>query len=393
MLFSRKNKLFKGVTQALGTHTQPSEILEILVNGISSILTPRGCSGYLVDTQTFEIQMMAASGQIEDPFFFRGMLFENKPRAHNDWRRIAIKDFLGEALSVFEIPLTVTSTLTVVVSIFLAGDQDLGKDRLDLVIALGDSCAEALKRTLMDAQRTASENRAVVQGLSLSLRDKDLITHGHSLKVAEYSRLTAHELGMTLKEAERMYQAGLLHDIGKIRLSRHLLHNLGQLSAEEFDIVKYHPPIGEKKLRQFPFLEDILPAVLHHHERYDGTGYPGGLSGDAIPLGARIVAVCDAFDAMISERPRMGRMDPAEARIQLKSNAGILYDPRVVDAFLKAARTHPDAMTPFEIPAALKDTDGEIVIKSDRQTLISRGRLKYMGYLGECYHFKMIEGS
>jgi HD-GYP domain-containing protein (c-di-GMP phosphodiesterase class II) len=176
-------------------------------------------------------------------------------------------------------------------------------------------------------------------------------------------------------------------------LSRQLLHNLGQLSAEEFDIVKYHPLIGEKILRQFPFLADILPAVLYHHERFDGSGYPRGLGGDDIPLGARIVAVCDAFDAMISERPHMGRMDPAEAQIKLKSNAGLLYDPRVVDAFLSAGRAHPEALAPYKIPADLKDAEGEIVIKSDRQTLISRGRLKYMGYLGECYHFKMIEGS
>jgi putative nucleotidyltransferase with HDIG domain len=393
MRFSRKNKLFKGVTQSLGTHGQPAEILEILVNGIASIIRPRGVSGYLVDTRSFEIQMMAASGQIEDPFFFRGILFENKPRAHNDWRRIAIKDFLGTGVAVFEIPLSVTPELTVVVSIFLAGEQDLAKEGIELVSALGERCAEALKRALASARQTASENRTVVQGLTLSLRDKDPITYGHSLKVAEYSRLTAEALGMNLKEAERLYQAGLLHDIGKIRLSRQLLHNLGQLSAEEFDIVKYHPLIGEKILRQFPFLADILPAVLHHHERFDGSGYPRGLSGDEIPLGARIVAVCDAFDAMISERPRMGRMDPAEAQIKLKSNAGLLYDPRVVDAFLSAGRAHPEALAPYKIPADLKDADGEIVIKSDHQTLISRGRLKYMGYLGECYHFKMIEGS
>ncbi|MDZ7597394.1 MAG: HD domain-containing protein [Desulfobacterales bacterium] len=393
MRFSRKNKLFKGVTQSLGDHTEPAEILEILVNGIASVLTPRGCSGYLVDTRTFEIQMMAASGQIEDPFFFRGILFENKPRAHTDWRRIVIKDFLGATVSVFEIPLTITPELSVVLSIFLAEEKELGNEGIDLVIALGERCAEALKRTLIDARQTASENRTVVQGLSLSLRDKDPITYGHSLKVAEYSRLTAEALGMNLKEAERLYQAGLLHDIGKLRLSRDLLHNLGQLSAEEFDIVKYHPLIGEKILRQFPFLADILPAVLHHHERFDGSGYPEGLSGNQIPLGARIIAVCDAFDAMISERPHMGRMDPAEARIQLKSNAGLLYDPRVVNAFMKAGQAHPEALAPYKIPAALKDADGEIVITSDRQTLISRGRLKYMGYLGECYHFKMIEGS
>jgi HD-GYP domain-containing protein (c-di-GMP phosphodiesterase class II) len=128
----------------------------------------------------------------------------------------------------------------------------------------------------------------------------------------------------------------VLHDIGKVRVPESILHKPGPLTDEEWEVMKTHPEVGEHILRPIQSLNAILPIVRHHHERWDGGGYPDKLAGRAIPLGARIVSVCDAYRAMTEDRPYRKALTTAEARKELHEGAGTQFDPECVDAMLRA---------------------------------------------------------
>ena len=178
-----------------------------------------------------------------------------------------------------------------------------------------------------------------VEMLVFALEAKDPYTSGHSLRVTELAAKTAVQFGFTGSSLAQVELGSKLHDIGKIGIKESVLNKPGSLSPEEFDHVKLHVVLGERILR--PFLEEqpaALRIVRSHHERLDGSGFPDGLSGDAIPLEARIVAVVDAYDAMITNRAYRPPRAPEAAVAELRRGAGTQFDPEVVEAFLRA---HP----------------------------------------------------
>ncbi len=176
----------------------------------------------------------------------------------------------------------------------------------------------------------------LVQALTSVIDAKDPGTCGHSDRVARVAVRLAVELGCDVKMLDTLYLAGLLHDIGKIGVDDRVLHKAGSLSVEEYEHVKQHVEIGHYILRDLAKLEDILPAVLHHHEAWNGGGYPLGLGLDDIPLAARIVAVADAFDAMSSDRPYRCRLPDNRVELILRAGAGRQWDPAIIDAFFCA---------------------------------------------------------
>lgn len=193
-----------------------------------------------------------------------------------------------------------------------------------------------------------------ITALVYALEAKDNYTSGHSQRVAGISVAIAAELGMTKPEIEQIRLAGLIHDIGKIGVREAVLNKPGKVNDEEYQHILSHSKIGEHILT--PIVEDeaILKAVRHHHERYDGTGYPDGLSGEEIPLAARILAVADTYDAIISGRPyRQPESIPA-ACAEIKSHKGSQFDSRVVDAFLRIRKSSDlvDASTSKTWPAS-----------------------------------------
>lgn len=173
-----------------------------------------------------------------------------------------------------------------------------------------------------------------VRALIRSIDAKDPYTCGHSERVATISRRLLLAMGGSDQHAERVYLCGLLHDIGKIGITEEVLHKPGRLTAQEYAMVKQHPPVGGAILEGIGELEDIIPGVLHHHERLDGKGYPAGLSGQNIPLFARVLAVADTFDAMTSERPYRRALSVAVAVEELNRHAGTQFDPVVVEALM-----------------------------------------------------------
>jgi putative nucleotidyltransferase with HDIG domain len=164
---------------------------------------------------------------------------------------------------------------------------------------------------------------------------KDTYTCGHSERVALLSRRLAKQAQLSDHEVERIYMAGLLHDVGKIGVPEAVLQKAGRLTDEEFAEIKKHPEIGARILRDIKQIEDIIPGVMHHHERWDGRGYPCGLAGEDIPLMGRIICLADCFDAMTSSRTYRKALPFETALEEIRRCAGTQFDPGLAEAFLQ----------------------------------------------------------
>lgn len=174
-----------------------------------------------------------------------------------------------------------------------------------------------------------------IEAISASIDAKDRYTQGHSQRVAQLSQQLASEIGLENKTVKRLHIAGLVHDVGKIGIPESVLSKPGRLTEEEFGIVKTHPDIGYRILKDIPQLRDILPGVLYHHERWDGRGYPRGITGDEIPLFARIIALADSFDAMSSDRTYRTARTRKWVLAEIDQCAGTQFDPELAKAFVK----------------------------------------------------------
>ena len=166
-----------------------------------------------------------------------------------------------------------------------------------------------------------------------TLREREPELHAHLNGVAELSVAVARRLGMLAEDLDEVSRAAELHDVGKIAIPEAILRKPGPLDDEEWSFMRRHTMIGERILSAAPALVPVARIVRSSHERWDGAGYPDGLAGDDIPIGARVVAVCDAYDAMVSDRPYRSARSPREALAELRRSAGTQFDPRVVDAF------------------------------------------------------------
>ncbi len=174
-----------------------------------------------------------------------------------------------------------------------------------------------------------------VRALSAAIDAKDAYTHGHSERVSEYALGIGQTLGMSQSELEQLELASLLHDVGKIGIPENILNKKGPLSPQEMDIVRQHTLKGVEILNGVSHMDTIITAVRNHHERYDGRGYPDGLSHEQIPLLAKIIAIADSFDAMTSDRPYRSKCPEKKAIREIEDNSGSMYDPKMVWAFTK----------------------------------------------------------
>src|SRR5688500_9405349 len=199
--------------------------------------------------------------------------------------------------------------------------DNLRQEALDAARGLerGESALVGVLRDLeQERSRAAQAYRAVVRSLAAALEARDGYTGEHSDAVHDLSIAVAQRLGLGPREVAEVEAVALLHDVGKIGIPDGILHKPGPLTDDEWRLMREHPVIGERILRPLPGLSNVATAVRHEHERWDGNGYPDGLAGEAIPLPSRIVLACDAYNALVSDRPYRRAMSPERAMTELR---------------------------------------------------------------------------
>ena len=185
-------------------------------------------------------------------------------------------------------------------------------------------------------------NQSLIEAIfafAKTIEVKDHYTGEHVEKTVHYATGVARELGLSKEEAERIKQAAMLHDLGKVGISENILLKKSKLTKKEFEAIKKHPQIGVDIIRPIQFLHAIIPLIFYNHERWDGKGYPSGLKGEDIPIGARIIALADVFQALISDRPYRKAYSKSKAIKIIEEGSGTQFDPQVVTALLKIIKT------------------------------------------------------
>lgn len=213
---------------------------------------------------------------------------------------------------------------------------------------LANQAAIALERSILlsESRQQAKQLEAAYEELEVTydqtltslmsaLDARDRETEGHSTRVSRLTWLVAEEIGLSGSQLKAIERGALLHDIGKIGISDRVLHKPGKLTDDEWKTMRIHPDIGARIVEGIPFLQDSLPVIRYHHERWNGSGYPLGLKGEEIPIQARIFAVADVFDALTSKRSYRSKSSAEEAIAYIKEHSGILFDPLIVEALMR----------------------------------------------------------
>jgi putative nucleotidyltransferase with HDIG domain len=238
----------------------------------------------------------------------------------------------------------------------LAGGPPFGMSDADLLAAFAAQTAVALENASLGRQLEQAF-QASVASLIATLEAKHKYTEGHSMRVAEYAHGISVTLGLPVLADEQVHTAALLHDLGKVGVRDEVLDKPGKLTAAEWAAMREHPQLGARILGSLGFLTEEARIVRHHHERLDGSGYPDGLTGEAIPLAARIIGVADAFDAMRSARSYRRELSEAAAIDELRRGTRTQFDPEAVEAFCAWRAAHPAAARPVSSSGAAAGAD------------------------------------
>ena len=229
----------------------------------------------------------------------------------------------------------------IVGAVRLYENHDFDEPEVALLDAVTKATGHALERAWLTQERIELVDRleaawlGTAEALAAALEAKDSYTADHASSIADLAVEVGEEFGLDADALRDLRYGAIFHDIGKIAIPDAILNKPGPLTGPEFEVIKRHPIVGEQILAPVPFLEQVRRIVRHDHERWDGGGYPDGLKGRQIPIGARIVLVVDAFHAMVSDRSYRQGMSEESARLELRAHAGTQFDPDVVEAFLR----------------------------------------------------------
>lgn len=328
------------------------EVLDLIMSQAKEVLDAEASSVFLIDEEKNELYFVSATGtgggkakRVRVPWgkgivgwvaeTGETLLVPDVAKDKRFYRKVDEEtDFVTK--SILAVPLVVKGRVVgVAESLNKKGTSGFTQDYVELFEAFARHAAVAVDNARLYSELEElfkSSIRAVV----FVVEAKDKYTRGHTERVTEYSVMAARELALSKDEVKRVEIASLLHDIGKIGIPDTILGKPGKLTDEEFEIVKDHPVRGCEIMGPIAAMKNVIPGIRHHHERYDGLGYPDKLKGKEIPLLGRIISVADVFDALTTDRPYRGAISIDETLEYLQSNAGYQFDPDVVDAFCKA---------------------------------------------------------
>ncbi len=323
-------------------------VLQHIVQMSIGLLDAKISSIMLLDEESQELVIAAAHG-LSERHINKGpikvgesiagrVILEGRPEAVEDIQsdpRYKYPDYAREEglRSLLSVPLSLKDRVIGVLNIYTDRPHKFSPHEINLFTSLASQAAIAIEnaRLFESLEEIYIE---VITALASAIDARDAYTHGHSNRVTEYAVAIAEEMDMPPTDIDIIRNAGILHDVGKIGIKEEILKKTGRLSEEERREMEYHPFIGTKILQSVKLLEPVLPIVYHHHEWYDGSGYPDGLRGEEIPLGSRVISVADAFESMTSDRPYRKAMPLEDAIEQLKQGSGTQFDPRIVSVFL-----------------------------------------------------------
>ena len=242
--------------------------------------------------------------------------------------------------SIICVPLIVHRNVIGVIEVLNKLDgSDFTEQDLETLTSVASTAAMAIENTKLQ-QSVLDAYKSTIRALAAAIDAKDHYTRGHSQRVMEYALLGGASLSLSQDELEILEYAGLLHDVGKIGVADGILGKPASLTAWEWEVMHQHPQIGFDMLKDVPFLEKTRAIILYHHERYDGGGYPSGLRYEDIPIGARLLAVADAFDTMTTDRAYRAALGVDYAVRELYGCSGAQFCPLSVDAFVSGYSKH-----------------------------------------------------
>ncbi len=346
--FEELNLLYELIPSA-ATKTNPAEIAQWLVDEAARILRCRRVSLLMVEENQDCLRLVASRGLPADipdvaipisgtiaghVLQEKGLLVCNHSGEVPAFHSLGTYD--SDVFAVVRVPLVARGrALGVLTATERDGDAEFTARDQKLLQSLSTVSASALLNCRLHESVT-QQMLSTIRALASAVDAKDHYTHDHSTRVGQLCVATARELGIRGSRALHLVElSGLLHDVGKIGVPDAILAKQSGLSEEEYLLVQDHTQIGARIVSHVQGLEEVTEAVLHHHERYDGLGYPAGLRGDEIPLKARMISVADVYDCITSDRPYRKGSRPAEALRELQAHAGTQFDPEVVAAFVR----------------------------------------------------------
>ena len=339
-------------TKRWGTITRLPQILEQVIRMTQQTLKAAAASILLFRNSNQELYFEAASGpvskvlrqvRLSTQYGIAGQVARTgKPLIVNDVTRSTnfhkmIDDMTGYTTrSLVCAPLTVNQQILGVIEVLNKIDGSVFNEQdLDAVVSVATAMAMAIENTRLH-QRVLGAYKSTVKALAAAIDAKDRYARGHSQRVSEYALKAGAVLCLSSEELETLEYASMLHDVGKLAIDADHLNKPGPLTPEEWEIMRTHPAAGADLLLEIPFLEKASEFVLYHHENYDGKGYPHGVRGEDIPLGARLIAVAEAFDAMTNDHAYRSAMPVEEAVKELQACSGSQFCPVAVKAFISA---------------------------------------------------------